>query len=123
MVDVWLAKFSEERPDVVDQEFRFLHRREVPTTVVLRPLHDVVRALNTAYMTCAYLGGGVGSWLGVGAYAHFGRLGVCGFLALLAAVALGSHLRSPYRSGQLAAEVVRLLVGSRRAVPRPEARR
>ncbi|MER7442879.1 MFS transporter [Micromonospora avicenniae] len=50
--------------------------------------------LNTAYMTCAYLGGGVGSWLGARAYARLGWVGVCGLLALLAAVALAHHLMS-----------------------------
>lgn len=58
----------------------------------LRP--EIRSRLNTAYMTCAYLGGGVGSWLGARAHAHFGWLGVCGVLALLAATALVRHLTS-----------------------------
>jgi predicted MFS family arabinose efflux permease len=44
--------------------------------------------LNTAYMTCAYLGGAVGSWVGLQTYARFGWLGVCTQAALLAAVPL-----------------------------------
>jgi predicted MFS family arabinose efflux permease len=58
----------------------------------LRP--EVRSRLNTAYMTCAYLGGSVGSWLGTRAYAYFGWLGVCTVLALLAAAALARHLTS-----------------------------
>ncbi|MCW3814952.1 MFS transporter [Micromonospora sp. DR5-3] len=56
----------------------------------LRP--EARSRVNTAYMTCAYLGGSAGSWLGVRAYAHLGWLGVCGLLALLAGVALTRHL-------------------------------
>jgi len=44
--------------------------------------------LNTAYMTCAFLGGSAGSWLGVRAYSAFGWNGVCGAVAVLGAVAL-----------------------------------
>jgi predicted MFS family arabinose efflux permease len=44
--------------------------------------------LNTAYMTCAFLGGSAGSWLGVRAYSAFGWNGVCGAVALLGGVAL-----------------------------------
>jgi predicted MFS family arabinose efflux permease len=46
--------------------------------------------LNTAYMTCAFLGGSAGSWLGVRSYAAFGWNGVCGAVAVLGAVALGA---------------------------------
>ncbi|MGF7236903.1 MAG: MFS transporter [Frankia sp.] len=59
----------------------------------LRP--EARSRLNTAYMTCAFLGGGVGSWLGVRAYAHLGWLGVCGLVALAAALALTRHLVLP----------------------------
>jgi predicted MFS family arabinose efflux permease len=48
--------------------------------------------LNTAYMTCAFLGGSAGSWLGVRAYTRFGWAGVCGLVALTAVLALGRHL-------------------------------
>ncbi|MGW2486177.1 MFS transporter [Streptomyces sp. NPDC001606] len=48
--------------------------------------------LNTAYMTCAYLGGSLGSWLGTRAYAHFGWTGVCGLVALLTLAALSRQL-------------------------------
>ncbi|MFG1657106.1 MFS transporter [Micromonospora chersina] len=56
----------------------------------LRP--EARSRVNTAYMTCAYLGGSAGSWLGVQAYGRFGWLGACGVLALLAAIALARHL-------------------------------
>ncbi|MGW7459156.1 MFS transporter [Streptomyces sp. NPDC054797] len=52
----------------------------------LRP--DARSRLNTAYMTCAYLGGTAGSWLGVRAHAAFGWPAVCALIALLAAAAL-----------------------------------
>ena len=48
--------------------------------------------LNTAYMTCAFLGGSAGSWLGVRAYSAFGWNGVCGVVAVLGAAALGRCL-------------------------------
>jgi predicted MFS family arabinose efflux permease len=48
--------------------------------------------LNTAYMTCAFLGGSIGSWLGVRAYVDFGWGGVCELIAMLAAIALARHL-------------------------------
>ncbi|MGA4845851.1 MFS transporter [Streptomyces sp. G5(2025)] len=56
-------------------------------------LSDAARArLNTAYMTCGYLGGGIGSWLGARSYGTFGWRGVCGLVAVLAALALARHL-------------------------------
>jgi predicted MFS family arabinose efflux permease len=69
----------------------------------LRP--EARSRLNTAYMTCAYLGGGLGSWLGARAYAHFGWLGVCAVLALLAATALARHLASTPAAGRPIATV------------------
>lgn len=69
----------------------------------LRP--DARSRLNTAYMTCAYLGGSAGSWLGVRVYGQAGWHGVCALVALLAALALARHLvalsmpSSPSRSG------------------------
>jgi predicted MFS family arabinose efflux permease len=56
----------------------------------LRP--EARSRLNTAYMTCAYVGGAVGSWIGARAYEHFGWSGVCAVVALLTAVALAHHL-------------------------------
>jgi predicted MFS family arabinose efflux permease len=47
---------------------------------------------NTAYMTCAFLGGSVGSWLGVRAYTGFGWGGIAGLTALASAAALTRHL-------------------------------
>jgi predicted MFS family arabinose efflux permease len=56
----------------------------------LRP--EVRSRLNTAYMTCAFLGSSIGSWLGVRAYIYLGWPGVCGLVAVLAALALVRHL-------------------------------
>lgn len=61
---------------------------------------DARSRLNTAYMTCAYLGGALGSWLGAPAYAHFGWLGVCGVLTLLAGAALAHHLTTAPTAGR-----------------------
>ncbi|GDY59493.1 hypothetical protein SVIO_101160 [Streptomyces violaceusniger] len=59
----------------------------------LRP--DARSRLNTAYMTCAYLGGSAGSWLGVHAWGQAGWWGVCALVALLTALALVRHLPAP----------------------------
>lgn len=68
--------------------------------LALRP--DSRSRLNTAYMTCSYLGGSAGSWLGVQTYGRVGWWGVCALVALLAAVALVRHLRVLYgREGPL----------------------
>ncbi|MEU0068675.1 MFS transporter [Streptomyces sp. NPDC006332] len=56
----------------------------------LRP--DARSRLNTAYMTCAYLGGSAGSWLAVRAYGQVGWWGVCALVALLTALALACHV-------------------------------
>ncbi|MFJ9692830.1 MFS transporter [Kitasatospora sp. NPDC101183] len=48
--------------------------------------------LNTAYMTCSFLGGSAGSWLGVRAHALLGWPGVCGLVGLAAGCALTVHL-------------------------------
>lgn len=53
---------------------------------------DVRSRLNTAYMTCAYLGGTAGSWLGARAYGRFGWTGMCALVATLTAVAVARHL-------------------------------
>ncbi|MFE0257592.1 MFS transporter [Streptomyces sp. NPDC059010] len=53
--------------------------------------------LNTAYMTCAYLGGTVGSWLGAHAYGRFGWTGVCVLVAALTGVAPARHLLGGFR--------------------------
>lgn len=73
----------------------------------LRP--EARARINTAYMTCAFLGGSAGSWLGVRTYDRFGWRGVTGLVAALAVVALARHLhhvrraqrggRRPERSG------------------------
>lgn len=57
----------------------------------LRP--EARARINTAYMTCAFLGGSAGSWLGVRTYDRFGWRGVTGLVAALTVVALGRHLR------------------------------
>jgi predicted MFS family arabinose efflux permease len=58
----------------------------------LRP--EARSRLNTAYMTCAYLGGSFGSWLGARTYIQFGWLGVCALAASLTGLALARHLTS-----------------------------
>ncbi|MGA4837992.1 MFS transporter [Streptomyces sp. G45] len=55
---------------------------------------DARGRLNTAYMTCAYLGGSAGSWLGVRIWGRTGWWGVCALVAALTAVALARHLRA-----------------------------
>jgi predicted MFS family arabinose efflux permease len=57
--------------------------------LALRP--EARARLNTAYMTCAFLGGSAGSWLGVRAYSAFGWNGVCGLVVLLPLLALIRH--------------------------------
>jgi predicted MFS family arabinose efflux permease len=56
---------------------------------------DARSRLNTAYMTCAYLGGSTGSWLGVRTYYLAGWQGVCVLVAVLTALALARHLAAP----------------------------
>ncbi|MEU7226656.1 MFS transporter [Streptomyces chrestomyceticus] len=53
---------------------------------------DARSRLNTAYMTCAYLGGSAGSWLGVRIWSRAGWRGVCALVALLATLALARHV-------------------------------
>ncbi|MFD5915589.1 MFS transporter [Kitasatospora sp. NPDC058201] len=61
-------------------------------------LHPDARGrLNTAYMSCAYLGGSAGSWLGLRAHDRAGWPGVCTLVAVLAALALARHLLPPRR--------------------------
>jgi predicted MFS family arabinose efflux permease len=56
-------------------------------------LGDAIRSrLNTAYMTCSFLGGSLGSLLGVRAYAWLGWPGVCALVALVAGAAILRHL-------------------------------
>ncbi|MER6816421.1 MFS transporter [Spirillospora sp. NPDC000708] len=52
---------------------------------------DARSRVNTAYMTCGYLGGAAGSWLAARAYGGFGWAGVCGLAGALAAAALVRH--------------------------------
>ncbi len=70
---------------------------------------------NTAYMTCAFLGGSAGSWIGVRAYTQFGWGGIAGLTALASAAALTRHLLHRRSAGQAA----RLPVSSRPAPRRP----
>lgn len=49
---------------------------------------------NTAYMTCAFLGGTAGSWLGLRAYGLLGWAGVPLLVAAAAVVALAAQLRA-----------------------------
>ncbi|RCH64223.1 MFS transporter [Streptomyces sp. SDr-06] len=55
----------------------------------LRP--EARSRLNTAYMTCSFLGGSAGSWLGIRAYAQLGWLGVCALMGVLALLALALY--------------------------------
>lgn len=48
--------------------------------------------LSTAYMTCAFLGGSTGSWLGARLCADLGWAGVSALVAVTAAIALTRHL-------------------------------
>ncbi|GAB2744017.1 MFS transporter [Kitasatospora kifunensis] len=48
--------------------------------------------LNTAYMTCSFLGGSLGSWVGLRAYGALGWTGVCGLVGTTAVLALARHL-------------------------------
>ncbi|MFF1494464.1 MFS transporter [Streptomyces sp. NPDC058304] len=73
---------------------------------------DARGRLNTAYMTCVYLGGSAGSWLGVRLYGRAGWWGVCVLVALLAVLALARHLAAlPAPRGISTAKVA---AGSRR---------
>ncbi|TDC44624.1 MFS transporter [Actinomadura sp. KC345] len=56
----------------------------------LRP--EARSRINTAYMTCAFLGGSTGSWLGAAAFARAGWAAVCALVASLALVALARHV-------------------------------
>ncbi|MFJ6700039.1 MFS transporter [Streptomyces sp. NPDC091272] len=70
----------------------------VANTHRLYTLHpDFHSRLITAYMTCAYLGGSAGSWLGVRTFEHYGWWSVCVVVALLAALAT-THLRTRPRA-------------------------
>ncbi len=55
---------------------------------VLRP--EIRSRLNTAYMTCAFLGGSIGSWLGAQAHTLFGWTGVCAVVIVLALLPLAA---------------------------------
>jgi predicted MFS family arabinose efflux permease len=55
----------------------------------IRP--DARSRLNTAYMTCVFLGGSGGSWIGVKIYGNWGWPGVCALIAVSAAIALARH--------------------------------
>ncbi|MFH9551924.1 MFS transporter [Streptomyces sp. NPDC017435] len=62
----------------------------------LRP--EARSRLNTGYMTCAFLGGSAGSWLGTRAYVQLGWGSVCTLIALAAVLALAAYLTG--RHGQ-----------------------
>ncbi|WP_253208832.1 MFS transporter [Streptomyces niphimycinicus] len=62
----------------------------------LRP--DARSRLNTAYMTCAYLGGSAGSWLGVQVWSRVGWWGVCALVTVLTGIALVRYLPTVRRS-------------------------
>ncbi|WP_212999565.1 MFS transporter [Winogradskya consettensis] len=61
----------------------------VANQVRIYAISDTARGrLNTAYMTCAYAGGAIGSWLGLRCYTTFGWRGVCVLVGVLAAIPL-----------------------------------
>jgi predicted MFS family arabinose efflux permease len=53
---------------------------------------EIAGRVKTAYMTGAYLAGGMGSWLGTRMYTVLGWTGVCALMTLLAGLALARHL-------------------------------
>jgi hypothetical protein len=53
---------------------------------------DARSRLNTALMTCVFLAGGAGSWMGLRAYSGAGWAGVCALVAGLAALGLAGHV-------------------------------
>ncbi len=83
----------------------------------LRP--EARARINTAYMTCAFLGGSAGSWLGVRTYDRFGWRGVTGLVAALAVVALGRHLRHVRRARHSGTRPDRSGFEKRESPPRP----
>jgi predicted MFS family arabinose efflux permease len=56
--------------------------------------------VKTAYMTGAYLAGGMGSWLGTRMYTVLGWTGVCALVTLLAGLALARHLAPGRRTAR-----------------------
>ena len=48
--------------------------------------------LNSTYMTCVFLGGSAGSWLGARVYIAFGWNAVCALVAVSAAIAFARHV-------------------------------
>ncbi|MFI6850601.1 hypothetical protein [Kitasatospora sp. NPDC050467] len=81
----------------------------------LRP--DARSRLNTAYMTCGYLGGTVGSWAGAHAYQAVGWPGVCAVVAAAPAPALAPLAGRDARAGRLPASPA-----ARQQYVRPSAR-
>lgn len=63
----------------------------------LRP--EARSRLNTGYMTCTFLGGSAGSWLGTRAYVQLGWGAVCALIALGALLALAAYLAGRRRHG------------------------
>ncbi|MFD7928711.1 MFS transporter, partial [Streptomyces sp. NPDC059742] len=80
---------------------------------------DARSRLNTAYMTCAYLGGSGGSWLGVRIYGRAGWQGVCALVALCAVIALARHLVAPHEHKHGHGRDARQAGGDGRGVPVP----
>ncbi|WP_306205258.1 MFS transporter [Actinoplanes sp. RD1] len=61
----------------------------VANQVRVYAISDTARSRrNTAYMTCAYIGGAVGSWLGLRCYPLLGWPGVCALVGVLALIPL-----------------------------------
>ncbi|MFL6076571.1 MAG: MFS transporter [Mycobacteriales bacterium] len=74
---------------------------------------EIRNRLNTVHMTCAYLGGSAGSWLGVRTYGRFGWPALCALVALLAIPAL-AHLLMRARGARAGLTVAGLPAPGRR---------
>jgi predicted MFS family arabinose efflux permease len=59
---------------------------------IFRLVPSAQSRLQTAYMFCYFVGGGLGSWLGALAWSHFGWAGVCGAATGMLAVAAIRYL-------------------------------
>jgi predicted MFS family arabinose efflux permease len=98
----------------------FMQSGMVANQVRIYALRPEVRSrLTTAYMTCAYLGGAAGSWLGLRAYEHLGWPGVCALVAVLAG--LGGLARLSRARSATAPRTFRPPRRDRRASPAPRA--
>jgi predicted MFS family arabinose efflux permease len=78
---------------------------------------DLRARRNTAYMTCAFLGGTAGSWLGARGYGVLGWAGVPLLVATAAAIALAAHLNARRHAAPDPAPVPPASAGARASSP------